>query len=112
MFEIGAENMMLSMYEDDLTLYMIAHIHKEKGRKKDHYRIIAMLPNGSIGVDMSHSTKLKDLEFMQYKLDDMADDNGWKWHGKRKTPYEIEELYGNVLDTQDYFTMELGQRVK
>ena len=64
------------------------------------------------GVDMSHSTKLKDLEFMQYKLDDMADDNGWKWHGKRKTPYEIEELYGSVLDNQDYFLMELNQRMK
>ena len=38
-------------------------------------------------------------------LDDMADENGWKWHGKIKTPYEIEELYGNVLE--DYFTMEL-----
>lgn len=104
--------MMLSMYEKDLVLYMIAHINKEKGRKKDHYRIIAMLPDGSIGVDMSHSTKLKDLEFMQYKLDDMADDNGWKWHGKRKTPYEIEELCGNVLDNQDYFLMELNQRVE
>ena len=53
--------MMLSMYEDDLTLYMIAHIHKEKGRVKDHYRIISLMPDGSIGFDMSHSTKLKDL---------------------------------------------------
>lgn len=99
--------MMLSMYEKDLTLYMIAHINKEKGRKKDHYRIIAMLPDGSIGVDISHSTRLKDLEFMQYKLDDMADENGWKWHGKRKAPYEIEEVYGNILDSQEYFTMQL-----
>ena len=99
--------MMLSMYEKDLTLYMIAHINKEKGRKKDHYRIIAMLPDGSIGVDISPSTRLKDLEFMQYKLDDMADENGWKWHGKRKAPYEIEEVYGNILDSQEYFTMQL-----
>ena len=105
MFEIGAENMMLSIYKKDQTLYMIAHIHKEKGKVKDHYRIVSFLSDGSIGVDMSHSTKPKDLEFMQYKLDDMADENGWKWHGKIKTPYEIEELYGNVLE--DYFTMEL-----
>ena len=49
---------------------------------------------------------------MQYKLDDMADGNGWKWHGKRKTVYEIEDPFQKVLDTQDYFTMELGQRVK
>ena len=107
-FEIGADRMMLSMYEKDLVLYMIAHINKEKGRKKDHYRIIGLMPDGSIGVDMSHSTKLKDLEFMQYKLDDMADDNEWKWHGKRKTVYEIEDPFQKVLDTQDYFTMELG----
>ena len=104
--------MMLSMYEKDYTLYMIAHIHKEKGRVKDHYRIIAMLPDGSIGIDVSCSTRLKDLEFMQHKLDDMADDNEWKWHGKRKTVYEIEDPFKKVLDTQDYFTMELGQRVK
>ena len=104
--------MMLSMYEDDLTLYMIAHIHKEKGRVKDHYRIISLTPDGSIGVDVSFSTRLKDLEFMQHKLDDMADDNGWKWHGKRKTVYEIEDPFHKVLDTQDYFTMELGQKVK
>ena len=103
--------MMLSMYEEDLTLYLIAKIHK-KGRKKDHYRIIAMFPNGSIGIDMRYSTKLANMEAMQYKLDDMADDNGWKWHGKRKAPYEIEELQGNVFDIQDYFTMELGQKVK
>ena len=104
--------MMLSMYEKDYTLYMIAHIHKEKGRVKDHYRIIAMLPDGSICIDVSFSTRLKDLEFMQHKLDDMADDNEWKWHGKRKTVYEIEDPFKKVLDTQDYFTMELGQRVK
>ena len=104
--------MMLSMYEKDYTLYMIAHIHKEKGRVKDHYRIIAMLPDGSIGIDVSFSTRLTDLEFMQHKLDDMADDNEWKWHGKRKTVYEIEDPFKKVLDTQDYFTMELGQRVK
>ena len=49
---------------------------------------------------------------MQHKLDDMADDNEWKWHGKRKTVYEIEDPFKKVLDTQDYFTMELRQRVK
>ena len=96
------------MYEKDCTLYMIAHIHKERGRVKDHYRIIAMLPDGSIGIDLSVSTRLKDLEFMQHKLDDMADDNEWKWHGKRKTVYEIEDPFKKVLDTQDYFTVDLG----
>ena len=105
MFEIGAENMMLSIYKKDRTLYMIARIHKEKGKVKDHYRIVSFMPNGRIGVDISRTTKLKNLQEMQYRLDDMADENGWKWHGKIKTPYEIEELYGNVLE--DYFTMKL-----
>ena len=97
--------MMLSIYKKDQTLYMIAHIHKEKGKVKDHYRIVSFMPNGSIGVDISRTPRLKNLQDMQYRLDDMADENGWKWHGKIKTPYEIEELYGNVLE--DYFTMEL-----
>ena len=101
--------MMLSMYENDTTLYMIAHIHKEKGKVKEFYRIIAMMADGSIGVDMTRCAKLGDLKSMQERLDDIADANEWRWHGKRKAPYEIEDLFG-LLDKQDYFTIELGER--
>ena len=83
---------MLSMYENDTTLYMIAHIHKEKGKVKDLYRIIVMMADGSIGVDMTRCAKLGDLKSMQERLDDIADANEWRWHGKRKAPYEIEDL--------------------